>query len=85
MSLVNPFQNINKTQASIPLQEQREGLIIKKKAGRPLRPNMGKYLIKMDKALHRKLADYAEALGTSNSFVISQALRQYFSSQEHIK
>ncbi|TDG95518.1 hypothetical protein [Cardinium endosymbiont of Culicoides punctatus] len=42
MNLSNPFQNINTQQASISMQEHTEDGILKKKAGRPSRPNMGK-------------------------------------------
>ncbi|TDG94151.1 hypothetical protein CCPUN_08460 [Cardinium endosymbiont of Culicoides punctatus] len=33
----------------------------------------------MDKALHAQVVQYATSLGINNSFVISQALRAYFS------
>lgn len=79
MSSNNPFQNINQKQASISLQEHCEQAIVRKKIGRPLRPNMSKYLIKMDKGLHAKLSKYAEELGVSNSFIISKALKEFFS------
>lgn len=79
MSSNNPFQNINQKQASISLQEHCEQAIVRKKIGRPIRPNMGKYLIKMDKGLHTKLSKYAEELGINNSFIISKALKEFFS------
>ena len=74
--MMNPYEIIKRTQTA-PLQEEVGKKISTKKAGRPKKPNMGKYLIKMDKILHKKLMNRAEEMGCSRSFIISQALRSH--------
>lgn len=73
----NPFGNIDAKKSDIPLQKNVDGIIQKKKAGRPRRPNMGRYLIKMDKTLHAQLTQYANEQGLNKSAVISQAVRTF--------
>ena len=76
----NPFGNIDTDKSKIPLQKNVNGVIQKKKAGRPRRPNMERYLIKMDKALHAQLVEYANSQGMNKSAVISQAVRTLITS-----
>jgi len=76
----NPFGNIDTNKSKIPLQKNVAGVIQKKKAGRPRRPNMERYLIKMDKALHSQLVEYANSQGMNKSAVISQAVRTLITS-----
>ena len=71
----NPFSNIDTNQSNIPLQKNVNGSIEKKKAGRPNRPNMERYIIKMDKSLHAKLVQYANSQGINKSAVLTQAVR----------
>lgn len=71
----NPFVNIDTKKSEIPLQQNVGGVIKQKQAGRPRRPNMGRYLIKMDKTLHAQLVHYANEHGVNKSSVISQAVR----------
>ena len=78
----NPFGNIDATKSKIPLQKNVNGVIKKKKAGRPKRPNMGRYLIKMDKTLHVQLAQYADEQGLNKSAVISQAVRTFITNSD---
>ncbi len=78
MKIKNPFQNIKNSASRIAIQQEINNTITKKGRGRPPRPNMGKFLIKLDKILHKKIEKKAAMLGTSNSFIIAEALRFYF-------
>lgn len=78
----NPFGNIDTKKSEIPLQKNVEGVIQKKQAGRPKRPNMARYLIKMDKTLHAQLSEYANEQGLNKSAVISQAVRTFITSSK---
>ncbi len=73
----NPFSNIDVSKAKVPLQEKKEGKIIRKKAGRPKRPNMQSYLIKMDKGLHKQISDFAADSEMNKSAVISMAIKDF--------
>jgi len=72
----NPFSNVDVDKAKIPLQQSKNGKIIKKKAGRPKSPNMQSYLIKMDKGLHRQISNFATNLHINKSAAISMAVRE---------
>ncbi len=72
----NPFSNVDVQKAKIPLQERKNGKIIKKKAGRPKSPNMQSYLIKMDKGLNKQISDFAVKLQINKSAAISMAVRE---------
>jgi len=76
----NPFNNVDTKVSEIPLQKSQGGVIKKKGAGRPRRPNMACYLIRMDKSLHAQLSRYATDMGLNKSAVISQAVRTYINS-----
>ena len=71
------FGNIDTTKAKIPLQKNEGEVVRKKKSGRPRRPNMERYIIKMDKSLHARLVHYANEHGLNKSAVISQAVRTF--------
>ena len=71
------FGNIDAPKTKIPLQKHEGGVVRNKKAGRPRRPNMERYIIKMDKALHAHLVHYANEHGLNKSAVISQAVRAF--------
>ena len=73
----NPFSDIDTNKTRVPLQKNEEGVIRKKKAGRPRRPNMARYLIKMDKTLHAQLAQFAGEYGMNKSAIIAQAVRDF--------
>jgi hypothetical protein len=73
----NPFGSIDTKITSIPLQKKIDGVIKRKKAGRPRRPNMERYLIKMDRSLHAQLSRYADENGLNKSAVISQAVHAF--------
>jgi hypothetical protein len=75
----NPFSNIDTKKSHIPLQKNVNGSIEKKKAGRPQRPNMERYIIKMDKSLHAQLIQYANSQGINKSAAITQAVRKLIS------
>ena len=70
----NPFVDIDNKKSKIPLQKKVDGLVKKKQAGRPRKPNMKSYLIKMDKIIHSQLAKYANKQGMNKSAVITQAV-----------
>lgn len=74
----NPFQNIKVRSSEIAMQQVSDNTVVKKKRGRPARPNMKEYLIKLDIALNEQTVREAERLGTSKSFIIAQGLRMYF-------
>ena len=73
----NPFGSIDTKKRKISLQKKVDGVIKKKKAGRPRRPNMERYIIKMDKTLHAQLVQYVNEHGLNKSAVISQAVRAF--------
>ena len=76
----NPFAKINASDAAIKMQEFRENKVLIKGRGRPRRPNMRKYLIKMDVVLQSQVTKKAEYLGYSNSFFIPEAVSNYHES-----
>ena len=77
------FENIKaKKDHLAKLQEATQKGITKRRKGRPRRPNMHTYCIKMDKALHAKVTQKAQQLHTTNSFIISYALRKFFKEKE---
>ncbi len=78
----NPFQNIDVKENKISVQKKVGSNIVKKGAGRPKKPNMGKYLIKMDKVLHSELTKYAESIGLNKSAVITTAILQYLQNND---
>ena len=73
----NPFSDIDTNKTKIPLQKSVDGIIKKKKAGRPRRPNMGRYIFKMDKSLHAQLVQFSDEHGMNKSAVASQAVRAF--------
>ncbi len=75
----NPFKNIDTKGNKVPMQKKVGNSIVKKGAGRPVKPNMGKYLIKMDKVLHNKLLMHANSKGLNKSAVITVAVSEYLS------
>ena len=77
----NPFENINIKAAKIGLQKVTKGAVRKASRGRPPRPNVSNFLIRLDRGLHAKVRSEATKMDCSNSFVISQALRKYFSNK----
>ena len=75
------YKNIRKKKNAIaPLQGQVKGVVSQRKRGRPKREHMKRYTIKMDKLLYDQVARRAEKIGTSNSFIIAEGVRMYFSS-----
>jgi hypothetical protein len=74
------YKNIRKELVVAPLQTELNGKVDLRKRGRPARDHMKKYTIKLDKLLHEKVANQANKLGTSNSFIIAEGLRMYFRS-----
>lgn len=75
----NLFASIDTEKSETPLQKKVDGKVIKKRAGRPKRPNMERYIIKMDKALHGQLVAFANEQGMNKSAVITQAVRTLIS------
>ncbi len=78
----NPFKNINIKDNKVPMQKKVGNSIVKKGAGRPAKPNMGKF-IKIDKALHSKLLMHANSKGLNKSAVITVAVSEYLSNNEN--
>ena len=76
------FDNIH-GKNTIPNQEKNnKGLIQLKKAGRPKTPNMEKVQIKMDKAFHAQVKNYAKKLGITKSSLIAIALKSLIEKEE---
>lgn len=73
----NPFENL-KDRHFDPLQIRDEYVVAKPMRGRPRKPNMKKYMIKMDMSLHKQLVKRAEEKGCSRSCIIAESLRSYF-------
>lgn len=72
------YKNIRKTKKAVaPLQETKKGAVKKRSKGRPTRPNMKRYTIKMDINLHERISIMSEKIGTSISFLINQSVRAY--------
>lgn len=71
------FSHVDTPATKLPLQKKEGGIVQRKKAGRPRRPNMARYLIKMDRALHARLAHYADTHGLNKSAVITQAVHAF--------
>ena len=76
----NPFLNI-KSAPSAKLQQSQQQDIAPKR-GRPPRPNIKKSLISIDKVLYQRVVQEATTRGTSNSFIITEAIKQYFDKEK---
>lgn len=76
------FDNIH-GKVNIPNQEKsKDSIIIAKKAGRPKDPNMEQVQIKIDKAFHAEVKNYAKKFGVSKSSLITIALKSYLEKSE---
>ena len=75
--MISPFENLNRAPSPNTLKKVGEE-VKKSNAGRPPRPNAGKYLITMDRALHKKIKEEAVNLGCSVSFIISEEVKKRY-------
>ncbi len=69
----NPFENINKVENQAALQEQRDGRVVRKRAGRPKKPNSQRLQIRQDTAIIAKMRSKAERQGLSIGAAYAQA------------
>ena len=75
----NPLFELDKKRLKVSLQEQDGDKVEAKKRGRPAKPNMVRFVIKMDETLKNNLAQYARTQGVPMSSVISIAIRRLLS------
>ena len=64
----------DKKRKTAPTQERIGSVVVRKKAGRPPKPNMKRYIFKLDFMLQKRLSDYAQKMHMSKSAVVGQAL-----------
>ena len=69
---------VDTPQNATPRQNDQDTLISKRKAGRPTKPNMKRYDLKLDAGIHAQLLRYAASTFSSKSAVVNQALREFF-------
>ena len=72
----HPFKDINE-KGSTPLQKSQGRVVARKGSGRPARPNMESFSIRMDKNLHAQLSQDAASMDLSKSAFISRAVQIY--------
>jgi hypothetical protein len=72
----NPFEEIDRAKADIPLQQVVGDKVAKRNAGRPPRPNMVRKLIKVGKTLYAQISALAQKNDTTIASLISQGLRK---------
>ncbi len=70
------FDDIEKTVKSISNQKEVRGVIIKKKAGRPRKPESGKYHIKMPITLYEEIKRESARMGGTISSFLGIAARE---------
>ena len=78
--MINPFENIHKKNNEVSLQQAsftntQKIVVKKKKAGRPRKPNMDVFQIRMDKSLHAKLNRYALKRGGPSAVIADAVTR----------
>lgn len=72
----NPFQKVDVKKSSIKKQQVVDGQVVRKKRGRPKRPNMVKKLIKVDRVLYDRLSACAKSEHTTIASLLSQGIRK---------
>ena len=72
----NPFQRVDVAKSSIKKQQIVDGHVVRKKRGRPRRPNMVKKLIKVDRVLYDRLSACAKSEHTTIASLLSQGIRK---------
>ena len=79
------FDNIRNSKTKVNNQQVKEsGEVIKKKKGRPLKPDMKNVHIRLHTSLNKKLDDFSKELGVGKSQVITMSLQSYFSKKEKL-
>ena len=69
----NPFFKLNKT-TKVTLQANIDDKVVKKKAGRPRKPNMGRYHIRLPVKLKEKASAYCDDNGLGFSAFIQNLI-----------
>ena len=73
------FDNIENKIKRAPTQKGTGGKVAAKKAGRPPKPNMKKYIFKVDELQHAKLVKKAQNIGMNKSAVINMLIHRWLS------
>ncbi len=71
------FGNINKSINTISLQKREGQKVVKKKAGRPRKPHMKVFQIRLNKVLFAHLKNFCENEHQGISSTIAHAVKQY--------
>lgn len=71
------FEDLEKKIEATPIQGDKKGKVQKKKAGRKPKPNMGKFIFKMDKIRHKKLKEKAKNLGADKSAIVNMLVQEW--------
>ena len=69
----NPFENINQKVNEVSLQKKEGEKIVKKKAGRPKKPNSEKLQIRQDASILARMRREAEMQGLNIGAMYGQA------------
>ena len=77
------FGNLDKKIERPALQKVTNGVVVKKKAGRPRKPNLIKKDFKIDKGIHAKLVEHASSTFSDKSSVVNRVLAEYFTRIEY--
>lgn len=81
----NPFAKIKNTKSKVPNQSKKnDNSIIKKKVGRPKRPNSMRVEIRMHKILRARMDKYdVETGGCGPSAIIAEALIAFLTERDY--
>jgi len=69
------FENLEKKRIKISSQKKVDGVILKKKSGRPRAPEKGKYHFKIPIALHTEIKEKSKIIGCNISSFVCQAVK----------
>lgn len=72
------FENVDTRKTKISVQKKAGDIVVKKKRGRPKKPNMRRCEFKLDKVIFSKIDKRAQEQYTTKSAIVNQALAIYF-------
>ena len=61
----------------LPLKKMEDGKLVKKKVGRPKKPNVEYVTIRINKTLHDKIKEYARSQDLNKSALFSIVMRDF--------
>ena len=70
----NPFENMNQKVNEVPLQKNEGDSVVRKKAGRPKKPNSEKLQIRQDASILARMRREAEMQGVNIGAMYTQAV-----------